>query len=360
MTRRNPENWGKGKIFLSPIFLFFFVLGIPACKEKKTEPEAPIEFVKPAHFPQLVYKNEVNNPVTKAGFELGRALFYEPKLSKDNSISCGFCHQQSAAFTQHGHPVSHGLNDQLGHRNSPPIQNLAWSPFFMWDGGIFDLDFFSIAPITNPIEMGEEIPAVIEKLKKDPKYPLRFQKAFGSSEITSTKLYMALSQFMLMCVSANSRYDKWKLAKGSLSTEELEGLQVFKNNCSNCHSGELFTNNGFFNNGIGQGRLKQDRGRYEATLNSADMRKFKVPSLRNLSYTAPYMHDGRFLTLEAVLDHYTSGVKMSETLDESLLKNGVPGIPLTSIEKQKIILFLKTLDDKEFISRYDLSENAAN
>lgn len=344
--------------FLSSIFLV--LLGNPSCNEREPNPETPFGFIKPAHFPNPVYRNEANNPVTKAGFELGRALFYEPKLSKDNSISCGFCHQQSAGFTQHGHSVSHGLNDQLGHRNSPPIFNLAWSPFFMWDGGIFDLDLFSIAPITNPIEMGEEIQVVVEKLKNDSKYPPRFQKAFGSTEITSTKMYLALSQFMLMCVSANSNYDKWKLGKGTLNSDELEGLRLFTDNCSKCHSGELFTNFGFFNNGIGQGRLKQDLGRYLVTLNPADTRKFKVPTLRNLQFTAPYMHDGRFFTLEAVLDHYTSGVKMSDNLDESLIRNGIPGIPLSANEKQKIILFLNTLNDEEFINRFDLSESAAN
>jgi cytochrome c peroxidase len=287
-------------------------------------------------------------------------LFYEPKLSGDNSISCGFCHQQSAGFTHHGHSVSHGIFDQTGHRNSPPVMNLAWSRFFTWDGGVFDLDLFSIVPITNPIEMGEDIHRVLDKLKADPKYPPRFEKAFGSKEITSAKMYMALSQFMLMCVSANSKYDQWKTGKGaSMTEEELSGYTLVQKKCGKCHSGELFTDGNFHNNGLGQGRLKEDLGRQAITLNLDDNRKFKVPSLRNLGYTAPYMHDGRFLTIDAVLNFYSGGVKDSPQLDSTLRHIGGVGIPLTNEEKQKIKVFLETLNEPAFKSKYELSEYAA-
>lgn len=356
-------NWISFSKKRRPVGFLFFILSVlavvPACNHEDADPSVPISFQNPSHFPDPVYKMD-HNKVTQSGFELGRALFYETKLSKDNSISCGSCHQQSSAFTHHGHSVSHGIHDKIGTRNSPPVMNLAWSNAFMWDGGVFDLDFFSIAPITNPIEMGEEVKDVVEKLKKDPVYPPRFQKAFGSSEITSTKMFLALSQFMVMCISADSKYDQWKLVKGAvLSEEEQDGLRLVTEKCGGCHSGELFTDNKFHNNGIGQGRLVADEGRQKITLSPLDNRKFKTPSLRNLKYTAPYMHDGRFFDLNAVMTHYTSQVKESATLD-SLLRtpSGTTGIELTPVEVDHILLFLNTLNDENFIRNYELSEFA--
>ena len=310
-------------------------------------------FINPSHFPQPVYKF-ANNPVTKDGFELGRRLFYEPRLSRDNSISCGSCHIQSSAFTQHGHDVSHGIDDRLGRRNSPPIMNLAWMPNYMWDGGIFDLDLQPINPITAHEEMDESVANVISKLQAHPEYPALFKKAYGSEIITTAAFMKSLSQFMLMCISSNSKYDSvvLKLGKVAFTDEENAGYKLVQQKCGSCHTEPLFTDNSFRNNGIGIG-LNDDPGRYEATLNNTDRYKFKVPSLRNLAYTAPYMHDGRYYRLDAVLTHYNKTVQHTPNLDP-VLANG--GIPLTVLEQQQILAFLNTLNDKTFIGNKLLSE----
>ncbi len=314
-------------------------------------------FAAPQHFPETKY-NFALNPVTQAGFELGRQLFYDPLLSRNNTISCGSCHMQSSAFTQHGHDVSHGIDDRLGRRNSPAVMNLAWAPHFMWDGGIFNLDLQPVAPITAHEEMDESVANVITKLQSHTKYPAQFEKAFGSATITTANFMKALSQFMLMCVSSNSKYDSVMLPTGNaqFTAGELAGYQLVQQKCAPCHKEPLFTDFSFRNNGIGIG-ANNDMGRFEVTLNDADKYKFKVPSLRNLAYTAPYMHDGRFYTLEAVINHYNSTIQHSPNLDALLLQNnGQPGIPLTNDEKTKILAFLNTLNDKVFITNSLLSE----
>lgn len=332
--------------------MLVLVLLIFACS--KTNLDLPFTgFINPSHFPQPVYKF-ANNPVTKDGFELGRRLFYEPRLSRDNSISCGSCHIQSSAFTQHGHDVSHGIDDRLGRRNSPPIMNLAWMPNYMWDGGIFDLDLQPINPITAHEEMDESVVNVIAKLQVHPDYPTLFKKAYGSETITTATFMKSLSQFMLMCISSNSKYDSvvQKLGNATFTEEENAGYKLVQQKCGSCHAEPLFTDNSFRNNGIGIG-LNDDPGRYEATLNNTDRYKFKVPSLRNLAYTAPYMHDGRYYRLDAVLTHYNRTVQHTPNLDP-VLANG--GIPLSTLEQQQILAFLNTLNDKTFIGNKLLSE----
>lgn len=312
-------------------------------------------FQTPENFPEPVYHFETN-PVTQAGFELGRKLFYEPRFSRNNTISCGSCHIQSAAFTHHGHDVSHGIDDRLGKRNSPPIMNLAWSPSFMWDGGIFDLDLQPVAPITAHEEMDEKLANIMTKLQAHPDYPGLFQKAFGSAEITSAHILQALSQFMAMCISSNSRYDSVMRHNGvTFSTAEEEGYRIFKQKCASCHTEPLFTDHSFRDNGIGTG-FNGDMGRYDITLLETDKYKFKVPSLRNLQYSAPYMHDGRFYTLDAVLDQYTSHTQLTPNLDPLLQQYGTPGIPLTPEEKASLLAFLNTLNDKKFVTDKTLSE----
>ncbi|HTG55922.1 MAG TPA: cytochrome-c peroxidase, partial [Niabella sp.] len=183
------------------------IIGIIACnKDDLVIQQVFAGFKKPAHFPELSY-NIAGNVITKEGFELGRKLFYEPRLSRNNTISCGSCHIQSSAFTQHGHDVSHGIDDRLGRRNSPPIMNLAWMPAFMWDGGVFDLDLQPIVPITAHEEMDESVANVISKLQAHADYPALFKKAFGTEQVTTANFMKALSQFMIMCVSAESKYD---------------------------------------------------------------------------------------------------------------------------------------------------------
>jgi cytochrome c peroxidase len=328
--------------------VLFSIFGLYACSRKVVD--AFTGFQKPANFPAASYRFSTNE-ISREKFELGRKLFYETRLSRDNTISCGTCHIQEAGFTHHGHDISHGIEDRLGKRNSPPIMNMAWSKSFFWDGGVTHLDLQPVVPVTNPVEMDETLPAVLAKLRAHPEYPGLFKKAFGSAGIDTERLMKALSQFMVMAVSANSRYDKIirKEGNAAFTAEELAGYQLVQQHCSNCHQEPLFTDDSFRNNGIGIG-FNGDEGRYTVTLQENDKYKFKVPSLRNLGYTSPYMHDGRFLTLEAVLQHYASQVKETATLDPLLKQHSTPGIPLTRDEQQKIISFLKTLNDPDFVS----------
>jgi len=340
------------------IVLLFMGLFIIACK--KSEPliekfENFIGFQKPTNFPEPVY-NFANNKITKDGFELGRMLFNEPRLSRNNTITCGSCHIQSSAFTQHGHDVSHGIDDRLGTRNSPPIMNLAWSKAFNWGGGVFDLDTQPITPITTHEEMDENLENVYNKLRAMPKYTNKFKAAFGTEEINTSRFMKALSQFMLMCISSNSKYDKVMRKEGGVSftADELQGYNLVKEKCASCHSEPLFTDGSFRNNGLGISPVN-DKGLYVATLIETDKYKFKVPSLRNLKYTAPYMHDGRFLSLNAVLEHYNSEVLATQNLDP-ILKGSKLGITLSANDKTKITAFLNTLNDEEFIKNPLLAE----
>lgn len=349
--------------FISKLFYIGFVVFLLSCQVEDSPPKEEVNFKISSNFPAPSYDLK-QNPITVEGFELGKKLFYTGLLSRDGSVSCGSCHAQTAGFTQHGHDLSHGIDDQLTLRNSLPIQNLAWSKTFFWDGGVFHLDLFAVSPIEAENEMGENLSNVLEKLRNTegtplPKtdYPLLFQKAFGTKEITTERFLKALSQFQLMCISANSRYDKHirneSKAEDKLTSQELKGLSLFEQNCSNCHSTTLFTDQSYRNNGLKIGN-PNDTGRHRITQKEEDKFKFRVPSLRNVEATRPYMHDGRFRSLEDVLDHYTNGIQDSPTLDPSLkitLK-----IDLNAEEKQAIIAFLKTLTDEEFLSNPILSE----
>lgn len=324
-------------------------LGV-ACSADNSQDIQPDElFSVPANFPKPVYDFS-KNPVTKEGFELGKTLFYDGDLSRDGTISCAECHNQPYAFTHHGHDISHGIDGKKGMRNAPPIQNMAFQDEFFWDGGVFNLDLFSIAPLENPLEMDEKLGNVLEKLRKKEKYATLFQKAYGSKEITTERFLKALSQFMNTLVSANSRYDKYirKEAGGTLTEEELTGLAIFKQKCGSCHSGELFTDQSYRNNGLSVYNA-EDTGRHRITQKDSDKYKFKVPSLRNIAVTAPYMHDGRFFSLDAVLNHYDEGMIDSPTLEPVFKNEKKLGIPLSSDEKTKIVAFLKTLTDDEFL-----------
>lgn len=333
------------KLFIISILVF---LGA-ACSSITQEIKPEELFAIPANFPKPVY-DFAKNPITQSGFELGRELFYEGDLSRDGTISCAECHSQASGFTHHGHDVSHGIDNLRGIRNAPPIQNMAFQKEFFWDGGVFDLDLFSIAPIENPVEMDEKLGNVLEKLRKKEKYATLFQKAYGSKEITTERFLKALSQFMNSLVSTNSRYDKYvrKEVGGTLSEEELAGMEIFKQKCASCHSGELFTDQSYRNNGLAVYNT-EDTGRHRITQKDSDKYKFKIPSLRNVEITGPYMHDGRFYTLEAVLRHYNESVLDVPTLDPSLKNGQKLGIQTTPDEQRKLIAFLKTLTDSEFL-----------
>ncbi len=314
---------------------------VQGCSNDDPDPETPFGFEKPEHFPEPTYTFD-NNPITEEGFALGRKIFFDPLLSKDGSVSCANCHNQAVAFSDPQHNLSIGVDGAVGTRNAPALANMAFMSEFFLDGGVSHLDFVPLNAIESPVEMGETISNVIDKLNNDPEYPALFEEAFGESEITTPRLLHALAQFTAMMVSANSRYDQYLAGEEEFTSEELEGLQLFESNCTGCHSGVLFTDQSYRNNGLDE--TFEDRGRAIITELASDEGKFKVPSLRNVAITDPYMHDARFFTLEEVLDHYASGVVQSPTLDPSL----VNGIELTEVEKSNIIAFLSTLTDTEF------------
>lgn len=345
-------------ILLRLIVALVGLLSITACSDELMQPlekdEAyPLQF--PSYFPEMSF-DSTENPVTKNGVELGRKLFYEGKLSRNNTISCGFCHIQENAFTHHGHNVSHGVDDRIGIRNAPPIQNMIFLKRYMWDGVIHNLNEQPIIPITDENEMDSSMPEAIEKLKADQKYRKLFAAAYGDENITGERVLKALSQFMASLISAGSKYDRFRQGRESLTSQETNGMALFQQKCASCHSGELFTDESFRNTGMYYHPQFKDPGRYRVTLDQNDWMKFRVPGLRNIEYTAPYMHDGRFYTLDAVLNFYSDGVEDNPNLDPQLKQNGHTGIAMNTQEKQLIIAFLKTLSDKNFISNPQFAE----
>ena len=339
------------------LILVVFILFSCSNESDSDYQNIPVTIEVPSNFPPLVF-NTNTNPLTNKGIELGKKIFYDGRLSSDGVVSCGFCHIQENAFTHHGHTFSHGVGEGIGTRNTPAIQNMAFQSQFMWDGASAHLDLMAILPITNPIEMNGDFNAITQMMRNDAVYKKLFSQAFSNKAINSENLLKALGQFMASMVSSNSRFDKYKRSEvgGTLTQEEQEGYVLFNQKCSSCHATDLFTDNSFRNNGLPVNPSINDIGRFRVTELAEDLHKFKVPSLRNVEKTSPYMHDGRFFTLEAVLDHYSSGMINSPTLDASLNSNGNIEIPLTSSEKTKIIAFLKTLTDNQYLTDKRFSE----
>lgn len=322
------------------------VVVLESCRKKDGNalpPATPLSFSAPQGFPSPVF-NFTASPVTQEGFDLGRRLFYDGKLSKDGNFPCASCHQQFAAFATYEHDFSHGFDNQFTTRNAPGLFNLAWQATFHWDGGINHLEVQPLAPITAPNEMAEDINRVIDKLKQDDKYKTMFRAAFGTDEINSQRMMKALTQFMIMMTSGNSRYDKMKRGEATFNSAEQAGYVTFQSKCASCHKEPLFSDFTYRNNGLTINSFLKDYGRMRITNNAADSLKFKVPSLRNIYETYPYMHDGRFWNLTQVLDHYSTGIQNSATLDPLLVNK----IPLTTTEKFNLIYFLGTLSDTTF------------
>lgn len=304
----------------------------------------PIYIDVPKNWPKPVYDFK-NNPLTEEGFQLGRQLFYDPILSKDNTISCASCHLQATGFTHVDHDLSHGIEGKIGIRNSLTLQNLAWSKNFMWDGGINHLDVQAIAPITSQVEMNETLENVISKLQKSDKYIAFFEKAFGTKKITGQLTLKAISQFVVSLTSSNSKYDRVTRKQEKFTKIEEKGYKLFQKHCTSCHKEPLLTNDSFRNNGLPIDEDLKDLGRMRITQNSKDSLHFKVPTLRNIEFTFPYMHDGRFKTLNEVVKHYNSGVQKSKTLSKELFQP----MNLSDNERVELIAFLKTLTDKTFL-----------
>ncbi|MBC7862300.1 MAG: c-type cytochrome [Bacteroidia bacterium] len=301
-------------------------------------------FVAPKNWPKPVY-DFAKNPLTKEKVELGRALFYDPLLSGTNTISCASCHSQFTAFTHVDHALSHGVEDRIGTRNSPALMNLAWHKLFMWDGAINHLDVQALAPVSHPDEMGEKIENVVLKLQQSKIYRKLFYEAFADSAATGERTLKAISQFMLTLISAESKYDSVMRKQSQFTTQEKNGYNIFQKNCSSCHKEPLFTNLAFENNGLPPDTKLKDIGRMKISKNPADSLRFKVPTLRNIEFSYPYMHDGRFKKLSEVINHYTSGIQHNKTLSKPLEK----AIILTSNEKVDLVAFLLTLTDKKFL-----------
>lgn len=294
-----------------------------------------------------------DNPLITERVELGKKLFHDPILSADNTISCASCHKEPLALSDNL-PQSVGIDGQLSRRHSMPIFNLAWKDRFFWDGRAPSLRAQALMPIEDPTEMGETLPNVVKKLKAAPHYTGAFIKAFGSGAITPENIGLALESFLLSQTSYDSKFDQAIAGKATLTTEEQRGLELFMTefeprsrqygaDCFHCHGGALFTDNRFHDNGLAS--IAEDRGLFETTGKSSDENKFSTPSLRNVAITAPYMHDGRFKTLEEVIEHYSSGVNTRSTLDPNLAKHPGGGIPLSSEDKSALIAFLKALTD---------------
>lgn len=298
----------------------------------------------PKEFPKPIYDFK-QNPITPEGFILGRKLFYDEILSRDSSVSCHTCHQRIAAFAHIDHTLSHGIDSKIGTRNVPALQNLIWKDAFMWDGGINHLEVQAINPITNEIEMDETIARVIKKLQANTEYKLLFQKAFQDTLINSQRMLKAIAQFTGMMISSNSRYDKYMRGEDTFSIQEKNGLVLFRQKCATCHKEPLFTDNSYRNNGIIPDTSLQDIGRGKITYQAKDNYKFKVPSLRNIEMTYPYMHDGRIRKLYDVMKHYSNHSSHNSTVDADIIKIGV----LSDNEKVDLVAFLLTLTDKKFL-----------
>ncbi len=303
-------------------------------------------FFVPKGWPKPVYDFK-KNEVTDKGFELGRKLFYDPIISRDSTISCASCHLQYTGFAHTDHALSHGIEGRIGTRNAMPILNLAWTKLFHWDGGVISLDVQPINPITNPLEMDNTLVNVLGKLNHSKPYKGLFYNAFNDSVISTKTLLKAIAQYTVSLETYNSKFDKvMRHEKEIFFTEQEEsGFNLFRKNCISCHRDPLFTNDSFADNGLPLDSDYKDYGRVTITQNPKDSFNFRVPTLRNIEFTYPYMHDGRFKKLREVINFYTDGTVKRKTLAKELQKP----IRLNENEKKDLIAFLLTLTDKEFL-----------
>jgi cytochrome c peroxidase len=329
------------------------------CKKDKPNaelPDAPYT-INASNFPPPAIPSD--NALTREGVLLGRMLFYDKQLSKNNTQSCASCHNQQNGFSDTA-KFSIGIHGLPGKRHAMSVVNLAWnSNHFFWDGRANLLRDQALMPIEDALEMDESLPNVVAKLQATNNYPTQFQKAFGTTTITPLLISKAMEQFMNSIVSNNSKFDDYKAGITTLTAEEERGRFLFFTeynpsfpaasgaDCQHCHGGANFENDKYMNNGLDTDAGITDIGREKATGLPTDKAKFKVPSLRNVALTFPYMHDGRFKTLEEVIGHYNA-VTNSATLDGSFLQqlpNG--GLQLSAFDKKALVAFLKTLTDNK-------------
>jgi cytochrome c peroxidase len=354
------------------ILLSAAALGVASCSSgggggsEPPKPTGPTAYALtvPAGFPTPVIP--ADNPLTNEGVALGRRLFYEKALSSTGTMSCGSCHQQSKAFTD-GRALAVGVDGVANPRGTMSLANVLWSTQLTWDGAFTTLETQALKPLENPIELHQPLTVGVSKLQASGTYPALFQAAFGTSTITNELVLKALAQFERTLISGSSRYDTYMATRTGFSADELAGLQLYTTHiapgsvrgaeCFHCHSQPLMSSNfegKFFNNGLDL--TFTDPGRGGLTKLAVDQGKFIAPTLRNITLTAPYMHDGRFKTLEEVLDHYSDHVQMaSPNLDNNLIQ-GINNPPfgthmdLTATEKRQVLAFLKTLTDDNFVT----------
>lgn len=347
------------------IILPFSLLG---CGDDDSNP-GPTNFQLDIASPMAFIPYEVpeNNPLTTEGIFLGRMLFYEKSLSIDNSVSCSSCHQQQLGFSDNK-AFSDGINGQMTDRHAMPIVNPVFDHSFFWDGRAASLEEQALGPIQNAAEMGLTLDEAVTRLQQNETYPPLFESAFGSSQVTSENIGKAIAQFERTLISDNSKYDQFLRGEYTLTNQEELGKNLFYThpngstlrggNCGDCHSGVLQTDFLFHNNGLDT--TITDIGRMDITGNNSDLGAFKTPSLRNVSLSAPYMHDGRFQTLEEVLDHYNDHVNIFRSDIDPLMQatsnTSGPTLALTNEEKLAIIAFLELLTDENFLTNEAFSD----
>ena len=335
----------------------FFLLTNCSSKEEKMYTPVPYTLEIPVLFQDKLIAPIIptDNPLTEEGVALGKKLFFDNILSGNETQSCATCHNPTKAFTNN-QQFSKGIDGRFGTRNSMPLFNLAWNfdELFAWDGKEFSLERQALEPVSNPIEMHANWETVVEKLKNHPTYPALFQQAFGSPIINSERVTKAIAKFERTLISSNSKFDQYLRGEKSLTPEEQNGFAVFmdetKGDCFHCHGSNhnpLWTDHKFHNNGLDI--EFNDLGLGAITGDPSDNGKFKSPSIRNLAFTAPYMHDGRFATLEEVIDHYSEGLKPSSTIDPLMKKVSQGGVGLSQNEKADLKAFLLSLSDSDFI-----------
>ncbi|PQJ81019.1 cytochrome-c peroxidase [Polaribacter porphyrae] len=336
------------------------------CTSKEEENYTPV--VYELKIPQLFKEKLINqivpanNPLTQEGVALGKKLFFDKILSGDGTQSCASCHNPQKAFTDNLQ-FSSGIDGKQGIRNAMPLFNLAWNfdEKFAWDGKDFSLENQALEPVLNPIELHSDWKNVAKKLQNHSEYPTLFLQAFGTSNIDSTLVTKALAQFERTLISGNSKFDQYLLGEATLTPEEQNGFNIFmdeaRGDCFHCHGSDnnpLWTDNQFHNNGLDASF--SDLGLGAVTGDPADNGKFKSPSIRNLKFTAPYMHDGRFVTIEEVINHYSEGLKPSSTIDPLMKKVNQGGVGLSAKDKADLKAFLLTLSDDDFVNNPDFQE----
>lgn len=349
------------------IFHWGLILLLCACSKEKVGYEpTPYTLNIPSHFPAMNIPSD--NPMTFEGVELGRYLFYEERLSGNDEMSCATCHTPFTSFSDSA-KYSTGIDGIQGNRNAMALINLGWDSFFFWDGRAGSLEEQILGPVPNPIEMHQSWKNAVKKLKQDTYYRNQFYKAFGVENFDSTHVAKAIAQFIRTMISGSSKFDVMYKIENNLplssneqnviiEAEEWAGYDLFKSlngaDCFHCHNGPLMRVSKFSNNGLDFSFL--DPGRGGITNNLNDMGKFKVPTLRNIALSAPFMHDGRFKNLDEVIDHYSSGIHNSSTIDPLIEFSGQGGVQLDAQEKYLLKKFLLTLTDYSFINNPDFQD----